>query len=273
LQRDIGIEPEAVPQAIKKQSRGKSPSATKEKPSDASPALAGTAAEVQQGPRIIVGVLTGTAYENHRRAVRSTWGRDASEHPEMDLVFLVGDPDAKMPRRDGDMLYLPCPDDYDSLPQKTRWFCLWALAHGGQWRWLFKCDDDTYVCVDRLAAGKWPKPIVGCKDGRGDHFHGGAGYLISREAAQSIAARLTARTGLEDWKARDVVAAGGMWFEHDDRFCFNTKLIPKASNEQITCHYCSPVRLRLVHDVHAIDELCNQPDLVLGDTSWIVFVE
>jgi len=31
--------------------------------------------------------------------------------------------------------------------------------------------------------------------------------------------------------------------------------------------------LRLVHDVHAIDELCNQPDLVLGDTSWIVFVE
>ena len=97
------------------------------------------------------------------------------------MVFLIGDPALKMPRRDGPLLYLPCPDDYHSLPQKTRWFCLWALAHT-DCRQFFKVDDDTYVRVDRLlaalAAGQWSEPIVGCKDGNGDHFHGGAGYLL-----------------------------------------------------------------------------------------------
>jgi inositol phosphorylceramide mannosyltransferase catalytic subunit len=203
-------------------------------------------------PRIIIGVLTAAPFEQRRAGVRSTWGRDALGHPDVDLVFLVGDPNAKLPRREGDILYLPCPDDYDSLPQKTRWFCLWALAHGGSWERLFKCDDDTYVQVDRLAAGKWAMPVVGCQDGNGDHFHGGAGYLISRNAALAIATHLTAATGLEDWKARDAVSHCGMWFEHDSRFCFNKGRQPGPSNEQMTCHYASPVRMRLLYDAFRV---------------------
>lgn len=49
-------------------------------------------------------------------------------------------------------------------------------------------------------------------------------------------------------EARDAAAAGGMWFAHDDRFCFNKERMPLPANEQITCHYCSPVRMRLIHD-------------------------
>ena len=200
---------------------------------------------------LIIGVLTAAKYEPRREAVRRTWGRDVARHPEVDLVFLIGDPSAKMPRREGDCLYLPCPDDYDSLPQKTRWFCLWALGHTGA-EWLFKCDDDTYLQCDRLLnalrAGQWSRDVVGCQDGNGDHFHGGAGYVLTRAAALSIAARLDARTGLEDWKARDAVAQGGMWFEHDPRFCFDKARMPMPTNEGITCHYCSPVRMRLIHD-------------------------
>ena len=44
-----------------------------------------------------------------------------------------------------------CPDDYASLPQKTRGFCRWALANA-EFEYLFKCDDDTYICLDRLLA-------------------------------------------------------------------------------------------------------------------------
>lgn len=201
-----------------------------------------------KAPRLIIGVLTAAGYQQRRDGVMATWGRDAVAHPHVDLVFLIGDPQAKLPRREGFNLYLPCPDDYDSLPQKTRWFCLWALAHGGQWDRLFKCDDDTYVQVDRLVSGQWEMPIVGCKDGNGDHFHGGAGYLISRDAALAIATYLTAAKGLEDWKARDAVSHCGMWFEHDDRFCFNKERLPMPTNEQITCHYASPVRMRLLRD-------------------------
>lgn len=203
---------------------------------------------MQKSAKLIIGVLTAAKFEARRAGVMATWGRDAVAHHDVDLVFLIGDPSLKMPRREGQLLYLPIPDDYDSLPQKTRWFCLWALAHGGAWNRLFKCDDDTYVRVERLLAGGWNEHIVGCKDGNGDHFHGGAGYLISREAALSVAARLTAEKGLEDWKARDAAYAGGMWFEHDDRFCFNKDRQPGPANEQITCHYASSVRMRLLHD-------------------------
>jgi hypothetical protein len=201
-----------------------------------------------KSPRIIIGVLTAAPFHQRRNGVLATWGKDAIDHPDVDLVFLIGDPQAKLPRREGQNLYLPCPDDYDSLPQKTRWFCLWAIAHGGNWERLFKCDDDTYLRVDRLAAGRWETPVVGCQDGNGDHFHGGAGYLITRDAALAIAAHLTAHTGLEDWKARDAVAHCGMWFEHDDRLCFNKARQPGPTNEQVSCHYCSPVRMRLLHD-------------------------
>lgn len=199
-------------------------------------------------PRIIIGVLSAREYQSRRDGIMATWGKDAAIHPEVDIVFLIGDPQLQAPRREGINLYLPCPDDYDCLPQKTRWFCLWALAIHGEWERLFKCDDDTYVHVGRLLAAEWIEPIVGCKDGNGDHFHGGAGYLISRFAAMAIAAHLTAAKGLEDWKARDAIAHCGMWFEHDGRLCFNKERLPAPSNEQITCHYASPVRMRLLHD-------------------------
>jgi len=39
-----------------------------------------------------------------------------------------------------------------------------------------------------------------------------------------------------------------MWFEHDARFCFNKNRQPDPSNSQITCHYASPLRMRLIHD-------------------------
>ena len=206
-------------------------------------------------PRILIGVLTAEKYLDRREGVIHTWGRDVLAHPAVDLVFLIGDPTAPMPRREDNILYVPCPDDYDSLPQKTRWFCLWGLAHSDA-RWLFKCDDDTYVRIERLLAGldsgQWSQAVVGCKDGNGDHFHGGAGYVLSRSAAASIAARLTDTTGLEDWKARDAIYAGGMWFDHDERFCFDKSKTPSPFNEQITCHYCSPVRIRLLHDAFRI---------------------
>jgi hypothetical protein len=207
--------------------------------------------------KLVIGVLTARRYEERRQAVLTTWGRDALARPDVDLVFLIGDPSLKLPRRDGLSLYLPCPDDYESLPQKTRWFCLWALANSDA-PWLLKCDDDSYVHINRLLTAadstNWSQPVIGCCDGNGDHWHGGAGYLMRRDAALSIAAYLEARTGLEDWRARDAVASGGMWFEHDGRFCFDRSRMPLPGNDQITCHYCTPVRMRLIHDEH------RQPD-------------
>lgn len=198
-------------------------------------------------PKVIIGVLTARGYIQRQQGVLATWGRDAIAHPDVDFVFLVGNPELHAPRREGNTLFLPCPDDYWSLPQKTRWFCKWALANP-EWRWLFKCDDDSYVRVDRLMAGSWSNAVVGCADGAGLHWHGGAGYLIDRAAATAISNRMTQKTGLEDQEARNAIQQDGLWFDHEPRFCFNCAKMPSPQNDGITCHYCSPVRLRLVHD-------------------------
>jgi hypothetical protein len=198
--------------------------------------------------RMIIGVLTAAKHEARRAAVRNTWGRDAAAHLECDLVFLIGDPTLDRARREGDVLYLPCPDDYDSLPQKTRKFCIWALEQP-DWQYLFKCDDDTYVHVERLlAVREWPTAIVGGKHTDDGHFHGGAGYTINRPAAQAIAEHLTAAKGLEDWKARDAIHRAGLRFSLDHRLCWDKSRMPTRLNGSITCHYASPVRMRLIHD-------------------------
>jgi len=46
------------------------------------------------------------------------------------------------------------------LPQKTRWFCAWAIANC-EFDYLFKCDDDTYVCLERLLASPRGAKYVG----------------------------------------------------------------------------------------------------------------
>ena len=119
---------------------------------------------------------------------------------EMRSVFLLGCPTALQPELVGThALVCPCPDDYPSLPQRTRWFCRWALAQN-DWDYLFKCDDDTYVSITRLSlydlAGRdyvgaeW-KPGVG-------YGSGGAGYFLSRKAATAVAERLEQPCGAED---------------------------------------------------------------------------
>lgn len=98
--------------------------------------------------KIVIGVLSCQKYGARREACLATWanveGRD-----DLDLVFILGDGCRPEPVRQGCLLHCPCPDDYASLSQKTRLFCRWAVSNY-DFDYLFKCDDDTYVHVDRL---------------------------------------------------------------------------------------------------------------------------
>src|SRR5436853_3583777 len=97
---------------------------------------------------LFIGVLSAAGYEARRQACRDTWFnklRNRHVYP----LFLVGGYTGQgnwMLSRD--VLYLKCPDDYASLPQKTRMFC--QFAAGCSASHIFKCDDDTYVQPDRL---------------------------------------------------------------------------------------------------------------------------
>ncbi len=191
---------------------------------------------------LIIGALSARAYEDRRQACRDTWAGNLPE--DVDLVFLVGDPEAKLPYRVGDVLYCPCPDNYESLPQKTRWFCAWALANAS-FAYLFKCDDDTYVAIDRLLPMLPEHDYVGYDIG--GYASGGAGYLLSHRAAFAVSTRMLQATGPEDLLVQKVLAEVDIPFVADPRFHAWNNKCPQPGNALITSHYCTPRRLRRIH--------------------------
>jgi len=198
--------------------------------------------------RILIGALSGGAKTARRDACRATWLAGIDARDDVQCVFLRGDPDLSKPELRGDELWLPCPDDYASLPQKTRWFCRWALANA-QFEYLFKCDDDTYVRLDRLLQVPSGLDYCGWKLGKRNYASGGAGYLLSRRAAEIVARDVVEKTGPEDRLVGQHLHRAGIALVHDPRFRPWRKLshIPKPDNDLITGHYCGHIRMRRVH--------------------------
>lgn len=189
-------------------------------------------------PNYLIGLLSAADYEHRRAVCRETWVRS---RPGIDIVFLVGDPSRSAPERNDDLLWLPCPDDYPSLPQKTRAFCRWACDQYG-WDWLLKADDDTWIALDRLASYHPPGEYTGAEWRSGVGYgSGGAGYLLSRRAAQIVAQTLDCPRGAEDRLVADCLrqARPRIPFSKDDRFCpWSTPdgRRPRLDNDLITAH-------------------------------------
>jgi hypothetical protein len=170
-------------------------------------------------------------------------------HPGADAIFVVGRSDLFKPVRRGDTLYVPGADDYDRLPQKILWLLHWALEQ--EFDFVFKCDDDTYIHVDRLMKVLQNEPIA---DFRGHEVRpglaaGGAGYLLSRRALRqllSIAGRRNA-VGAEDVLVSQWLAAAGIALQHDERFWSWANKVPTVWNSQITSHYVRPAEMSHLH--------------------------
>jgi hypothetical protein len=194
------------------------------------------------GTKIVIGALSGLQHDARRRRCRETWLAD-SRRLGVNAVFLIGAKEyTSSPFCLGDLLLLPCPNDYPSLPQRTRWFCRWALEQN-EWDYLFKCDDDTYVSIERLKeydfngrdyiGGEWTAGV--------GYASGGAGYFLSRRAAGIVAETLTAELGDEDVLVGRAMEAAGIKFYSDDRFVGygNYDKRPRACNSTITTHSIS----------------------------------
>ena len=64
-------------------------------------------------------------------------------NPNVDVFFFTGKEPCLVDDTMGDLIHLDCPDDYQSLPQKTYKLAEYALSHG--YDLLLKCDDDTFM--------------------------------------------------------------------------------------------------------------------------------
>lgn len=142
--------------------------------------------------------------EPHRIAgyhdvILNTWGRDIPK--DVDLRFFTGDLDW---RTLGKEIHLNVPDDYLSLPLKTKAILEYSLQNN--YDYTFLCDTDTFLLPDRLVrcgfesfdySGRFgSQPKIGTtfhyKDQHGDYPNchtwasGGVGYFLSRKASEIV---------------------------------------------------------------------------------------
>lgn len=131
--------------------------------------------------------------------IRRTWGRDVRE---ADLRFFVGQGGRAS---SVDEVVVDAPDDYDSLPWKTREILHWSMD--AQYDFTFLCDTDTFLIPSGLMNCGFEKSDVSgmfCtghpvgsapfdyKDERGEYQNvyswpsGGRGYFVSAKAARII---------------------------------------------------------------------------------------
>lgn len=122
--------------------------------------------------------------ENTRTAaLRDTWTKDVAGFPNVDCKFFYGTPHDRPALEDE--VFLSCGDSYADLPAKTIEICKYALAH--DYGYVFKCDDDSLVYVDRIL-----QEVMGSHADYAGYLNGrvatgGTGYWLSRRAFGIIA--------------------------------------------------------------------------------------
>ncbi|HEY1121659.1 MAG TPA: hypothetical protein VGE67_08670 [Haloferula sp.] len=205
-----------------------------------------TATIPSQAPaKILVGICSALCHSERRNAVRASWLSEPVAG--IDCRFFIGGGESS--DDEPDTVCLPVDDSYEALPGKVLAFFRDALATS-DFDWLFKCDDDTYVALERL-----PQLIDGVHDLIGNEYidsrgspSGGAGYLLSRELVARLAGEPSISSrGAEDVLIGEAAVRLGARVKSSDRLCWNSARIPMRDNDLITSHWCAPERLLAIH--------------------------
>lgn len=159
-----------------------------------------------------------------------------------------------------DVVVVNASDEYAFLPSKVLAFFRHALLHE-KFDWLFKCDDDTYVAMHRLAElAECDHDLVG-----NHHFlttkhyaSGGAGYMLSRRYVEILVneSQIPAK-GSEDLLLTKAALAKGARAHPSKRLLWDGSNFPRPGNSVVTAHWLSPEKLRAIHTVmHSEPERC-----------------
>eukprot|EP00298_Acanthocystis_sp_HF-20_P002748 c13130_g1_i1.p1 GENE.c13130_g1_i1~~c13130_g1_i1.p1 ORF type:complete len:437 (-),score=172.45 c13130_g1_i1:94-1362(-) len=193
---------------------------------------------------IIIGVVSAPHHTEERDAVRSSWVQLQSltdpklnhltleQKQQIVIRFIIGEAHDQTTEelisgeslKYHDIVRVPVYEDYFNLTLKTGEFMKWAVS-SYNFNWIFKCDDDSFVRIDKLLEtlmeagtnsvylGKiWTGTPI---DSRVDkytpwskyaRFAAGAGYALSHDLAEYIVRNYD---HLHKWPMEDV--AVGMW--------------------------------------------------------------
>lgn len=199
---------------------------------------------IKKKVRILVGICSCQSAFSRREGVRESWLTAPAPGVEC-RFFLGGEVSAN---EQSDTVGLDAPDSYEDLPAKVLEFFRYALKNY-EFDWLFKCDDDTYLRLDRLES------LCDEQYGLiGNHLlaernspSGGAGYLLSRDIVEKIVAMPDIPpTGAEDVIFGQLALDVGAVPLSTDRLCMDTSNYPLPDNDVVTAHWCSPDMLRRI---------------------------
>jgi hypothetical protein len=194
-------------------------------------------------PRILIGICSCRGMRERREAVRDTWMRHVPAGIE--AVFFVGGGAAST---EPGVVSLPVPDDYNALSLKVHAFYRYALDRFG-FEYLFKCDDDTYVHLERLhALARRRLDFVGSREFESHGFaSGGAGYLMSRAVVeQFVSEPVTPRCDEDVLFSGRVRRESARWATTEALHGLGARF-PDFVNDMVTGHWCPPAQMRRVH--------------------------
>lgn len=199
---------------------------------------------------ILVGICSCLSSGERRKAVRETWL--SRQTPGIECLFFLG---RRSPLPDEpDVITLWVNDSYDYLPEKGLAFYRYALEHY-DFDWLFKCDDDTYVALNRLESlCDHRYGLIGDMSLETRGFpSGGAGYLLSRDTLEQIIAEgeRIPSTGPEDIIFGRAARELGVPVLASPRLLMDCSHPPSLNNHQVTAHWCSPHKLRMIDSLFA----------------------
>lgn len=204
--------------------------------------------------KLIILILSEKNNKDRRDIQRQTWLKNINIH----YRFVLGGE----PKKAGDsILWTDSPDD--NLPRKLI-SAYQRISDRYDFDYIFTCDDDTYVVVDRLLSCGFEDHMYmgncytfeeGIREGMG-HAEGGAGFFLSHEAIERIVQVPLDHellTGPSDTAIGDLAKMYSIKLRSDDRFVQGYSIkkrhgeLPMPFNEVITSHYLSPALFHMVH--------------------------
>ena len=167
--------------------------------------------------KILIVIKCCHKYQVRAQACRDTWLADLP--PGTDYKFFYGrGPGEPKP----DEVFLDVDDHYFALPAKSQAICKWGAER--DYDYIFFCDDDTYVVVDRLLvavpvgkdyvgrlrgpSGNWPAP-----------YCSGFAYWLSKRAASIVAETTLYLDPVDDRMI------GNMLMKHNVRANFDPRFV------------------------------------------------